>query len=93
MKIRIILKKEIYMKRIFITDLLENRLKVAKEFGADYVLQIKKDETEEEIVKNIHSSMEGEPDITMDCTGSEATNRLSVLVYNIFLSSKNFTLS
>jgi L-iditol 2-dehydrogenase len=65
--------------KVLIVDLLENRLKIAKEFGADYVLQIKKDETEEEIVRNIHSLMEGAPDITMDCTGSEATNRLSVL--------------
>lgn len=65
--------------------MLKNRLTTAKELGADYVLQIKNNESEEEIVKNIHSLMDGAPDTTIDCTGCEATNRLSVLVHKIFI--------
>lgn len=57
-----------------------NRLNLAKELGADLILQIQKTDTEAKIVKIIHNLLGEAPDRTLDCSGFEATNRLSILV-------------
>lgn len=64
---------------VIITDLLQNRLDVAKELGADYTVLISKDETEENLVKRIKNIAGVEPDKSIDCGGFEATNRLAML--------------
>lgn len=65
--------------RIVITDLLQNRLDVAKELGADGTLLLEKTVSETEIVKKIHTLFGGAPDKTIDCCGAEATSRISIL--------------
>lgn len=62
-----------------ITDLVQSRLDVAKELGADYTLLIGKGDTEEDLVKKVHSLFATEPNKTVDCSGAEATNRLGLL--------------
>lgn len=54
-------------------------MEVAKKLGADFTLLIKPSETEEEIVEKIHKLMASEPDKTIDASGVEMTNRLSLL--------------
>jgi L-iditol 2-dehydrogenase len=41
-------------------------------------------EDEQEVVKAVHSLLGGAPDITIDCSGAEATIRLAILVRTIF---------
>ncbi|XP_055614684.1 sorbitol dehydrogenase-like isoform X2 [Uranotaenia lowii] len=66
--------------RIVVTDLLQNRLDVAKELGADATLVIEKGVSEQDVVKKIHALFGGTaPDKTIDCSGAEATSRLSIL--------------
>lgn len=60
-------------------DVVENRLITAKKLGADYTLLTQATEDEKDIVARIHQLI-GKPDVTIDCTGKEATNRLSILV-------------
>lgn len=64
---------------IIITDLVQSRLDVAKELGADFALCIQKGDTEADLVKKIHKMLGTEPNKTIDCSGAEATNRLGLL--------------
>lgn len=64
---------------ILITDIVEDRLKLAKELGATHTLRVTKDANETDLVKRIHEILNAAPDVSIDCTGFEATNRLSIL--------------
>lgn len=64
---------------VLITDLLEDRLTVAKNVGADLTLKIEKTDKEEDILKKISALMPNAPEKTIDCSGAEITNRLSIL--------------
>ncbi|XP_053670755.1 sorbitol dehydrogenase-like [Anopheles nili] len=77
--VTLIVAKAMGAGKVLITDLLQNRLNVAKELGADETLVIPKDATEAELVKLIHERMSCAPDKTIDCSGAEATVRLAIL--------------
>ncbi|CAO1409873.1 unnamed protein product [Diamesa serratosioi] len=77
--VTLITAKQMGASKVMITDLVQNRLDVAKELGADYTLLIQKDDKEEDIVKKIHTMIGCEPDKTVDCSGAEATVRLALL--------------
>lgn len=64
---------------IVITDLLQKRLNVAKELGATHTVLVNKEDTEDELVKRIHSTLGMQPDKVIDCTGFESTVRLALL--------------
>ncbi|KAG8335549.1 hypothetical protein J6590_064830 [Homalodisca vitripennis] len=61
-----------------VTDLVEYRLGVAKELGADFTLQVKADADEKETTKSIVKLLGGPPQITVDCTGVQASLRLAM---------------
>jgi L-iditol 2-dehydrogenase len=65
--------------KVVITDLIQSRLDVAKELGADITVLLGKDETAEETAKKIHAALGGAPNKSIDCCGFEATNRLGLL--------------
>ncbi|XP_058452129.1 sorbitol dehydrogenase-like [Malaya genurostris] len=77
--VTLITAKSMGAGKIVITDLQQSRLDVAKELGADATLIIEKGKSEQEIVKQIHTLFGGAPDKTIDCSGAEATSRLSIL--------------
>lgn len=77
--VTLITAKEMGASKVIITDLLQSRLDVAKDLGADYTLQIQREDTEADIVKKIHSMMGLEPNKAVDCSGAEATNRLGLM--------------
>lgn len=77
--VTLITAKEMGATKVVITDLVQSRLDVAKDLGADYTLLIEKGDTEADLVKKIHSMLGIEPNKTVDCSGAEATNRLGLL--------------
>jgi len=70
--------KSMGASNITITDLVPDRLEVAKSLGANHTLLITKDRTEKENVQVIHEMMGEMPDKTIDCSGAEATGRLAI---------------
>lgn len=64
---------------IVITDLMADRLKVAKELGAAETYVVPKQMSETDIVKEIHQKLNGAPDIVIDCCGGQITNRLAIM--------------
>lgn len=75
----LIAAKSMGAEEVLIVDLMPDRLELAKELGATETLVIPKDATEKELVKLIHATLGCEPDISMDCSGAQATNRLGIL--------------
>uniref|UniRef100_A0A1L8E4L6 Sorbitol dehydrogenase n=1 Tax=Nyssomyia neivai TaxID=330878 RepID=A0A1L8E4L6_9DIPT len=65
--------------KVLITDLLPQRLSVAKELGADLTYLIEKNATEEDNVRKIHELFGSQPDKAIDCSGAQATARLGML--------------
>lgn len=65
---------------MFVPDIVDHRLGVAKDLGADYTYLSKIGEDEKETVKAVHSLLGGPPDISIDCSGAEANIRLAILV-------------
>lgn len=66
--------------KIMITDLVQQRLDVAKELGATYTLLMKRDESAEAVAKQIENIMGVMPDKTVECCGAETTTRLGIFV-------------
>ncbi|XP_011189502.2 sorbitol dehydrogenase [Zeugodacus cucurbitae] len=65
-------------EQVLITDLVQQRLDVAKELGATHTLLMSKDDSAEEVAKKVHQVMGVEPDKSIDCCGAESTTRLSI---------------
>lgn len=67
--------------KIFITDLTEFRLNVAKEMGAASVIKIIRGESDEQAIENVKTEMNNElPDVTLDCTGLRQTIKMGIEV-------------
>lgn len=64
---------------VAVVDIVENKLALAKELGATHTIVLNRDSTEQEKVKKIHALLGGAPDVCIDCSGAEATVRLSIL--------------
>jgi len=65
--------------KIIISDLAENRLQVAKELGADFVLKVDPSKSGEDLAKQIQQALGVMPDISIECTGAEASIELAIL--------------
>lgn len=65
--------------KICITDLVQDRLNVAKKLGATHTLLIDLKTAELENIKLIHQLLGSAPDKTIDCSGAESTARLAIL--------------
>lgn len=70
-----------------VADIVDHRLGIAKDLGADYTYLSKVGQDEHETVKTVHSLLAGPPDITIDCSGAEANIRLAILVRKALCAS------
>jgi L-iditol 2-dehydrogenase len=66
--------------KVIITDLVDHRLKKARELGADFTLRIHKSMTEDDIIKIIKTKLGQDPTVTLECTGAEQCVRVAVQV-------------
>ncbi|XP_075146609.1 sorbitol dehydrogenase 1 [Haematobia irritans] len=64
--------------KIMITDLVQQRLDVAKELGATYTMLMTRDDAAEEVAKKVEEIMGTMPDKTIECCGAETTTRLGI---------------
>lgn len=65
---------------ILITDLVQQRLDVAKELGATHTLLLTRDQTAEETAELVCKKMTAAPDHSIDCCGAESSARLAIFV-------------
>ncbi|XP_034833443.1 sorbitol dehydrogenase-like [Maniola hyperantus] len=77
--VTVLAAKAMGASKILITDILQARLDVAKELGADHTLLVTRDSPEAELVRKVHEILGGHPDISIDASGAQSTVRLSLL--------------
>jgi len=70
--VSLLVAKAMGASNIVITDLFENRLKMAKELGADDVLKIDRSSKPEDVAKQVEELLGDKPDRTLECTGAES---------------------
>lgn len=63
---------------VVVTDLLQKRLDVAKSLGATHTYVVPRDVAADVVAADIHKLLGSAPHVTIDCSGSEATNRLAL---------------
>ncbi|KAL4613375.1 sorbitol dehydrogenase [Arapaima gigas] len=63
---------------VVITDLLESRLAIAKELGADFSLAVKKEDVPTNIAKSVESLLGSQPHVSIDCTGIESSIQTAI---------------
>lgn len=67
--------------KIFITDLTDYRLNIAKNMGAFKVIKVNKGDTDEQAIENIRMELDNElPDVTIDCSGFQQTIKMGIEV-------------
>lgn len=64
---------------IIITDIMADRLNLATELGAKHTLVVPKDASETDLAARVHETLGFAPDISIDCSGLQSTNRLALL--------------
>lgn len=69
-----------YFLYIYFSDLVQSRLDVAKELGADHTLKVYLTDSEDDLVKVIEETIGQLPDVTIDCSGFESTITLGLKV-------------
>lgn len=78
--VSLLVAKAMGASKIVITDLVQERLDVAKKLGANDTLLIpRQNYNEAETVKKIHELFGGEPDKTIDASGAQSSIRLAIL--------------
>lgn len=78
--VTLLVTKAMGASKIVITDLVQERLDVAKKLGADKTLLIPRQNCNEaETVKKIHELFGEEPDKTIDACGAQMSIRLAIL--------------
>lgn len=67
--------------KIYITDLTEFRLGVAKEMGAYKAIKVNRGDSDEQAIENVRNEMDNElPDVTIDCSGFQQTIKMGMEV-------------
>ncbi|XP_037824906.1 sorbitol dehydrogenase-like [Lucilia sericata] len=76
--VTLLVAKSMGASKIMITDLVQQRLDVAKELGATHTFLMTPKDTAEETAKKVEQMMGSMPDKSIDCCGAEVTIRLAI---------------
>nr|XP_032640405.1 sorbitol dehydrogenase isoform X2 [Chelonoidis abingdonii] len=79
----LLIAKTMGAAQVVITDLSTSRLEKAKEIGADFTIEIKK-ETPKDMACMVQDLLDCMPDITMECSGAEASIQTGIYVSSSF---------
>jgi L-iditol 2-dehydrogenase len=60
--------------------LVEGRLKMAKDLGADFVLKIETTSDAAQLAKTVAEQLGEMPNISIECSGAESSIKLAILV-------------
>lgn len=63
---------------VIITDIVENRLEIAKKLGAHHTLLVDKNFDEKTIIEKVVQILGCEPDVSMECSGAEQSVRIAI---------------
>ncbi|KAL2077137.1 hypothetical protein ACEWY4_026641 [Coilia grayii] len=61
-----------------ITDLSAERLALAKELGADFAVEVKREDTAEQLARKVEGLLGAQPHITIECTGVQSSVQTAI---------------
>ncbi|KAG5263816.1 hypothetical protein AALO_G00268950 [Alosa alosa] len=64
--------------QVVITDLSSERLSMAKELGADFPLEVKREDTAEQLAKKVEGLLGDQPHVTIECTGVQSSVQTAI---------------
>ncbi|WKY09650.1 hypothetical protein Q1695_002197 [Nippostrongylus brasiliensis] len=65
-------------KQVVITDLYQQRLELAKKLGAEHIINVH-DKNSSEVRDQVVNALGSEPDVTIECTGAQASMESAIL--------------
>ncbi|KAG5848787.1 sorbitol dehydrogenase isoform X2 [Anguilla anguilla] len=74
----LLVAKAMGASHVAISDLIAERLEMAKELGADFLLQVKRGDTPEELAKKVEGQLGRQPQATIECTGVESSIQTAI---------------
>ncbi|XP_026234723.1 sorbitol dehydrogenase [Anabas testudineus] len=76
--VSLIVAKAMGASQVVVTDLSPERLKMAKELGADFQLTVKRGEEPQQLAKSVAELLGAQPHITIECTGAESSIQTAI---------------
>jgi len=76
--VNILVSKALGASNIIVTDIVDSRLEVAKKFGANFTVNVK-GKSEDDILKEIKGFTGKDPNVCIECSGSEPSTRVGML--------------
>jgi len=77
--VSLLVAKAMGASNILITDMVENRLELAKTLGAHHTVKITPGVEVADLVKEVETKMGVRPDVTIECSGAESSIKLAIL--------------
>jgi len=77
--VSLLVAKAMGASNILITDMVENRLELAKTLGAHHTVKITPGVEVADLVKEVEAKMGVRPDVTIECSGAESSIKLAIL--------------
>jgi len=76
--VSLLVAKSMGAAKIIVTDLVEGRLEVAKQLGADYTIKVNPNDDTAKLAEQIKGYIGELVDITIECTGAESSLKLAI---------------
>ncbi|XP_072320990.1 sorbitol dehydrogenase [Eucyclogobius newberryi] len=76
--VSLLVAKAMGASKVVITDLSQERLSMAKELGADFVVTVTKEDSPQSLAKNVSDLLGSPPQMTIECTGVESSVQTAI---------------
>ncbi|KAK7913291.1 hypothetical protein WMY93_013502 [Mugilogobius chulae] len=76
--VSLLVAKAMGASKVAITDLSQERLSMAKEIGADFVVAVTKEDSPQSLAKNVAELLGAPPKMTIECTGAESSVQTAI---------------
>ncbi|XP_012689824.1 sorbitol dehydrogenase [Clupea harengus] len=74
----LLVAKAMGASQVVITDLSSERLAMAKELGADFPQEVKREDTAEQLAKKVEELLGAQPHVTIECTGVQSSVQTAI---------------
>ncbi|XP_062381242.1 sorbitol dehydrogenase [Sardina pilchardus] len=76
--VTLLVAKAMGASQVVISDLSAERLKMAKELGADCPLEVKREDTPEQLAQKVEGLLGAQPHATIECTGVQSSVQTAI---------------
>uniref|UniRef100_A0A3P8US54 Sorbitol dehydrogenase n=1 Tax=Cynoglossus semilaevis TaxID=244447 RepID=A0A3P8US54_CYNSE len=74
----LLVAKAMGASKVIISDIVPERLSMAKELGADFQLQVKRENGPQQLAKSVEDLLGAQPHVTIECTGVESSVQTAI---------------